>query len=98
MPRRIELVVRPEQRSVLLDRLKGMEGVAGIALLPGASLAPAGDVIRIDASNGAMLEILRLLEAQDMLRNSAATLVEPNALIVPAQYAAVVSESNEAGW
>lgn len=62
MHRTIELTVPPGSSSALLDNLRGIDGVVGLAVQPGASVVPEGDVVTVHALNRAVDAVLRTAE------------------------------------
>ncbi|WP_029009325.1 DUF389 domain-containing protein [Azospirillum halopraeferens] len=98
MSRVIRAVMTGEQRADLLDGLKGVNGIAGISVLPGASLSPPGDIVTVQVSNDAARAVLARLGEAGVLCHGSVTLSEPTALIAPADREAIDRESNEAAW
>lgn len=98
MSRRIDLSLPAELRMRIVDRVQAMPGVSSVVLQPGASLDPAGDALRIDATNDATLEILTLLDEAGVFAQGSVTLGEPTAIIAPLHVAALDRQGNEAAW
>lgn len=98
MPRTIEIAVPAAERDRLLARLQYCRGVAGLVVLPGASVRPAGDLVRLQVTNDGAQEVLKVLGKWDAPPQSWVSVVEPTALVVPAREGGIFGEGNEAAW
>ncbi|MGQ9371613.1 DUF389 domain-containing protein [Azospirillum sp. ST 5-10] len=98
MARIIQAAMSAQQRARFLERLEGTAGVVGVSVLPGASLAPPGDIVTVQVSNDAARVVLQRLGELGVLDDGSAAISEPTALLAPADQELVDRESNEAVW
>jgi hypothetical protein len=61
MHRQIEITVSPEHTGPLVDRLLDMEPVITLAVTPGASVKPPGDLILIKSLNKGASDVMRIV-------------------------------------
>lgn len=81
-----------------LERVKGLDGVIGLALQRGISLDPPGDVIIIRATNDGARAVLAALDALGGHRWGAILTSEPRSLIARPYQNGIDRESNETIW
>lgn len=98
MPRTIEISVPAETADEVLDRVRDIPGVVGLARNSGASISPPGDVLTVHVANDAMRPVLRVLSDLEVHHAGSIRTTEPKALLTPEQRDAVEEESNETVW
>jgi hypothetical protein len=85
----------PELRGRIMERVQRMPGVASVSLQVGASVSPLGDIVGIEATNGATLAILKLLDEEGAFESGSVTLSEPTAILAPSHLAELDRQGNE---
>lgn len=98
MPRTIEVTLSSDKTESLINRLKEIEGVTGLALQRGASLRPAGDVVTIQTTNDGARTVLKNLAELDVLSGGSVRTTEPRSLMSPPYQNGIDRESNETIW
>ncbi len=98
MPRTVQVALPPPMTDAALDRLKGMDGVVGLALQRGASLDPPGDIVMIQATTDGTRAVLRVLAELGAADGWSVLTSEPRSLLAPPYQNHLQEESNEAIW
>lgn len=98
MPRTIEVSVPSAKADAILERVRGMEGVIGLARQRAASLDPPGDVLSIRATNEGTRGVLRLLDELEVTDGGSILTAQPQSLIAPGYENGIDRESNETIW
>ena len=99
MARSIEIVLPADKTEALLARLRTVPGVVGVAVQRGGSLAPAGDILTLHASNDATRPVFRLLaELQVVEQGGAVSSSELSSLLPATGQQLVRRESSETVW
>lgn len=98
MPRVIQVVTPVGRTDALLDRLRGADGVVGLALQRGSSLDPPGDVVTVQATTDGTRTVLRLLADLRGTDGWSVLTSEPRSLLAPPYQNHLDQESSEATW
>lgn len=98
MPRTIEVSVPSAKADAILERVRGMDGVVGLARQRAASLDPPGDVLSIRATNDGTRGVLRLLDELEVTDGGSILTAQPQSLIAPGYENGIDRESNETIW
>lgn len=98
MPRSIEVSVSPEKADAILQRLREMDSVVGLARQRGASLDPGGDVLTIHTTNDGTRPVLKMLSELEVTDGGSVVTSEPRSLVSPEHQEEIDSESNETVW
>ena len=98
MPRSIEVSLAPDKADALLERVRGMEGVASLARQRGASLQPPGDIVTIHTTNDATRQVLEAVDDLSVLENGSVTTSAPRSILSPDHRSQLDNESNETVW
>jgi len=77
----LALVLPPERARAAIDLLAAHEGVAGVVHLPGAAVAPAGDVVEADVAREAADELIDALRPHCTAHGGAIAVTEIGAAI-----------------
>lgn len=100
MSRHVQISLAPHLTQQFISEIEPIEGVTGISLHKGVSLKPKGDMITVELTNPALLELMRRLEARGLGK-------KPDSSIVTSQLLSSVSspdarqltrEASDATW
>ena len=98
LPRRITITAHPDTRKRVVQHLRDQPGIASVTLHPGASLGSDDDVLSIDLTNNAALDVTRSLDALGVLEAGSVTVSEPSVVISSGDARPLDEEGNEAIW
>lgn len=99
MARSIEIALAPNRTEALAAEIQAMEGVVGLSLQRGASLAPPGDVLTVHATNQGMAGLWCLLDRHGIGREGGTVVTsEPRSILAASGRRALEGESNEMAW
>jgi hypothetical protein len=98
LPRTIDITLSPGKTDILLDRVKAIDGVTGVALQRGASLDPSGDIVTLAATNDGTRAVLNLIDELDVVDGGSVRTSAPLSLISPPYQNGLDRESNETIW
>lgn len=96
MHRTIEITLSPSDSDALVNRLRTLTGVVGLAHHRGASVLPPGDLISVHALNSATDDVLRLVAASST--NASVVTAEVASISDPAHQHAIDRDIDEAIW
>src|SRR3712207_3985003 len=99
MHRSIEITVAPGHADELIEQLRRLDDVLGLAVRRGASVKPPGDVLTVQALNRGADEVLR--RVQDLHRRGVPVSVATSsldALIDPAHRARIFQDVDQELW
>jgi hypothetical protein len=94
--RDIRLTVDPEQTAGLQSEVTAITGVLGVAVLPGASVSPPGDLLLVTATDAPARDVLRLVDHTPGVPSTSTT--EPLSLTSRQQHDLVAKEVSESTW
>lgn len=95
MPRTLTVTVPGAERAGIVARILEADGVASVAVQPGASVCPEGDVVTVQGTTAAIDGIIRGLADENGLARFSFSVAEPSAMAAPKTWEAVEHESNE---
>lgn len=98
MPRTIELSASPEKIDAVLQKIQPIDGLVSISRQRGASLKPPGDVLSLQATNGASRSILSVLAEAGIPEQGSINTSAPTSLISTDNQKAIDNETNETIW
>jgi uncharacterized hydrophobic protein (TIGR00271 family) len=93
----LRLIVPARLGPSVLDHLRGHRGAAHLVHLPGASLAPVGDVVLCDVAREAANEVVEWLQLQGVHREGAITIETTDAVVSDAAARADALAPGEGG-
>ncbi|MBW3632779.1 MAG: DUF389 domain-containing protein [Chloroflexi bacterium] len=96
MPRTVQVALPPERTEAVLNRLRGTDGVVGLALQRGTSLDPPGDILTVQATTDGARAVLRALADLKGTDGWSVLTSEPISLLAPPYQNHLEEESNEA--
>ena len=95
MPRVIEVTLSSEKTHAVIEQLRGLAGVVGLALQRDASLDPEGDILTIQATNEGTRNVLGLLADSNVTDGDSILTSEPRSLIAPRHQNGIERESTK---
>jgi hypothetical protein len=100
MAREITLTVPGELTDGLVDELRKLEGVAGVALQRGGSVEPAGDIVTVTATGEGLHESLRIAGRLDLHRHEGVTIRTSDllSLVAPGNERATMRGASNLTW
>lgn len=100
MPRVVEITLPAAHAEKLLARFAPMDCVVGIVRLPGASIKPMGDTIRLQVTNRGWRKIMAELAESGIgtHENTSLQTSDPLTLVSPSAVEAIRDDSSEATW
>ncbi|UEM22261.1 DUF389 domain-containing protein [Skermanella mucosa] len=98
MPRTITITTSPDTRNRIAERLRDQPGIASVTLHRGAAMGSDDDVLTVDLTNNAALDVIRLLDAMGVLEAGSVTVSEPSVVISSGDARPLDEEGNEAIW
>lgn len=98
LPRRITITISPEMRSRVAEQLQNQPGIASVTLHRGAAMGSGNDVLAVDLTNNAALEVVRRLDGMGVLEAVSVTVSEPSVVISSGDARPLEEEGNEAIW
>lgn len=98
MPRSIEVSVDPTKADEILERVKDVDGVVGLARQAGASLLPPGDIVTIRTTNDATRAVLEVLRDLDVAEGGSVQTSAPRSVVDRTHQRAIDHETNETTW
>ncbi|WP_407291566.1 DUF389 domain-containing protein [Stutzerimonas zhaodongensis] len=75
MSRQVQISLAPHLTEQFINEIEPIKGVTGISLHKGVSLKPKGDVITVELTNPALLELMRRLEARGLGKSADSSIV-----------------------
>jgi Domain of unknown function (DUF389) len=96
MHRTIEISIAPSHADALVNRLRTLNGVVGLAHHRGASVMPPGDVVSIHALNSATDDVLKIVAASS--DSVSVVTAEVASISDPAHQHAIDRDVDEAIW
>jgi hypothetical protein len=98
MPRSIQITLSSELTDTVLERLRGMDGVVGLARSHGTSIDPPGDQIVVLTNNESTRKVFGVLEEVGLSKLGGVLTVAPSCLTAPGHQSQIYPESNETVW
>jgi hypothetical protein len=75
MSRQVQISLAPHLTEQFISEIEPIKGVTGISLHKGVSIKPKGDVITVELTNPALLELMRRLEARGLGKSADSSIV-----------------------
>lgn len=98
LPRRITITTSPDMRNRITEHLRDQSGIASVTLHRGAAMGSDDDVLVVDLTNNAALDVFRWLDAMGALESGSVTVSEPSVVISSSDARPLEEEGNEALW
>jgi hypothetical protein len=100
MSRKIEATIPPEATDGVIKQIKKLDGLIGLSVQRDASALSPGDVVSATMTDSAMHDLMRWMEAEDLLQKEGVSVVtsEPAGVIQYAQAEKIALDSTEALW
>ena len=98
MARSVQIALPHAKADLLLDRLKNVNGVAGISLQRGTSVDPPGDCLTVQITNDGLRDLMRTLADLDITADGSVAISQMNGLIAPGHQKAVDEEGDTLPW
>lgn len=98
MPKDVRLTVAHRDLAFVLGQVRRTPGVIGIALEPGASLQPEGDVVRISATNAAADRIIAMAAEAGLIEDGQLSVSETTTLLAGHHRSDLAAETSEVSW
>ena len=98
MARSVCIALPREKADTLLDRLKTVRGVAGLALERGSSIDPPGDIVTVQITNDGLRDLMRTLADLDITQDGSVSISQLAGLIAPGHQKAVDEEGDTLPW
>lgn len=75
MARQVQISLAPHLTDEFISEIEPIKGVTGISLHKGVSIKPKGDMITVELTNPALLELMRRLEARGLGKSADSSIV-----------------------
>jgi hypothetical protein len=98
LPRTITITTSPDTRIRIAEHLRNQPGIASVTLYRGAAMGSDDDVLTVDLTNNAALDMIRSLDAMGVLEAGSVTVSEPSVVISSGDARPLDEEGNEAIW
>jgi hypothetical protein len=100
MPRTVEITAPAAQTDQIVGKLRQLDGVVSLRVQRGISIQPPGDVITVATTNRALHPMMRALDQQGLVHNSAGsiTTTQPTSLVSQPLADQIMNDVSEATW
>lgn len=100
MSRQVQISLAPHLTDQFISEIEPIEGVTGISLHKGASIKPKGDVITVELTNPALLDLMQRLEARGLGKSADSSIVTSELLssVSSPEARQLTREPSDATW